>query len=1150
MFRDSATHPPIAFLSLRPSLAAKEAVCASLGKNHREGKAIRLPSGDMAEEKVNLNSLLNRAKEQEKAYCWLGAADVYRGALELLPKDNSARRGQIQEERAYALFRTTMQAENIEEFKERLSETAAQYEEAKKSYSEASSHASSPRVGRCDAMIAYLCFWQATEVTAKKKKVSEAWSLAKKAMDAFGQNEILELGKTYNELFLSSVFSLHFSDDQKVRTTILSEAIEYGEKVVGLLSDTENRDVLVKALLNLAGLLSAETTMSVISIDKRAINSQKTMEHMRRAMELSEETALVSDAFAGLVGDTLLMDVEGELQVIERQLEFVRKTRDRLAIGVTLGLLASCSIWLAGGEEDPKDVNVMLDKSLQYVEEARGQFGRIGFVTPDHDSNIWVSSPSLPWYFDGQARFETDLRRKRELYAEALKSARLESVAAEKSGYPGVVAGAHFLIGLALAGLAKTEASKEHRARLLEEAIQHRIEASRLVDLLMPSNTWDRAHFLCLVGETELELAEVTDRSETKKAYLDSSISHLRKGVDMFEFRLTVPHIAALQDATAYSGMSYHWRQYGRALRSSCELTGARETMVNSAMAFVRAAEIAGKTGLPSRVAESLWEAAQTYDGLGEHLKASEKFDEASDQYRNASDKTKTLGQFYKDLCLYLKAWSEIEKARYHHARQEPASAKEHYDRAAELHESTGKWSFLSSNYFAWAQIENAEDLSQRERCKESIDAFREASRLFKDSKSKMQAQHAKIEVNDEKQMVERLIGAADQREEFCKARIILEEARLLDKEGSLSGASEKYGLAAEMFAKIKQELAAEQDQREIELIVTLSRAWRAMAKAESGSSPELYEEAAHLFDDAKSLGLGDKARNLAMGHSRLCMALGAGARYADNGDIALHEAAVQNLESAARYYLKADLQSAAEYAKASKLLFDGYVYMNKASSEENQEKRTKLYSLAEKVLQASSSSYEKAGQRGRREQVLKLLAKVKDDRELAMSLAEVFLAPEVVSTTMAFSSPTPTNESAVGLERFEHADVQAILVVQQRDILVGENLDYEIELVNAGREAAQLTKLEEVIPRGFDMVSIPERYRREDGCINLKGRKLDALKTEVVKIVVKPTIKGRFTLKPRITYLDETGSYKSSEPKPVEVTVKEMGISGWLRGT
>ena len=31
--------------------------------------------------------------------------------------------------------------------------------------------------------------------------------------------------------------------------------------------------------------------------------------------------------------------------------------------------------------------------------------------------------------------------------------------------------------------------------------------------------------------------------------------------------------------------------------------------------------------------------------------------------------------------------------------------------------------------------------------------------------------------------------------------------------------------------------------------------------------------------------------------------------------------------------------------------------------------------------------------------------------------------------------------------------------------------------------------------------------------------------------------------------YLDETGKYKSCEPELVDVIVKELGISGWLKG-
>jgi hypothetical protein len=31
--------------------------------------------------------------------------------------------------------------------------------------------------------------------------------------------------------------------------------------------------------------------------------------------------------------------------------------------------------------------------------------------------------------------------------------------------------------------------------------------------------------------------------------------------------------------------------------------------------------------------------------------------------------------------------------------------------------------------------------------------------------------------------------------------------------------------------------------------------------------------------------------------------------------------------------------------------------------------------------------------------------------------------------------------------------------------------------------------------------------------------------------------------------YLDESGRYRSHEPEPIDITVKELGIAGWLKG-
>ena len=167
----------------------------------------------------------------------------------------------------------------------------------------------------------------------------------------------------------------------------------------------------------------------------------------------------------------------------------------------------------------------------------------------------------------------------------------------------------------------------------------------------------------------------------------------------------------------------------------------------------------------------------------------------------------------------------------------------------------------------------------------------------------------------------------------------------------------------------------------------------------------------------------------------------------------------------------------------------------------------------------------------------------------MAISLTEVLHAPTIISTTAAFTTPQPTGEEAVGSERFEHADVQANLIIPRKELKVGESLDVELEFVNAGKGSAVLTKVTEIVPKGFEVVEKPENCRIEESHINLRGKRLDPLKTKGMKLVLKPTLQGTFALKPTVLYLDENGKYKSHEPEPVTIVVKELGIKGWLKG-
>ncbi|MGA3192836.1 MAG: hypothetical protein ABSD73_10055 [Candidatus Bathyarchaeia archaeon] len=105
------------------------------------------------------------------------------------------------------------------------------------------------------------------------------------------------------------------------------------------------------------------------------------------------------------------------------------------------------------------------------------------------------------------------------------------------------------------------------------------------------------------------------------------------------------------------------------------------------------------------------------------------------------------------------------------------------------------------------------------------------------------------------------------------------------------------------------------------------------------------------------------------------------------------------------------------------------------------------------------------------------------------------------------------------------------------------------MELVNAGKRPPLLIKVNEVVPEGFELNQKPETCRVEDSFVNMKGNGLDPLKAEEVKLVLKSKVQDTFALKPTILYLDENGKYRSLEVEPVTITVRELGIKGWLKG-
>ncbi len=88
----------------------------------------------------------------------------------------------------------------------------------------------------------------------------------------------------------------------------------------------------------------------------------------------------------------------------------------------------------------------------------------------------------------------------------------------------------------------------------------------------------------------------------------------------------------------------------------------------------------------------------------------------------------------------------------------------------------------------------------------------------------------------------------------------------------------------------------------------------------------------------------------------------------------------------------------------------------------------------------------------------------------------------------------------------------------------MGEDVNFEIQIVNVGKEPVLMTKIENIIPAGFELVTKPDYCSVEGTAFTLKGKKLSPLITEEIKISLKSFIKGSVEISPRIICFDETG--------------------------
>jgi hypothetical protein len=1081
--------------------------------------------------RVRVVEILEEAKKREKSYDWAEAAKLCKRALGAAGKEDYLKKGQIYERIGYALYRTALQAESVGEFKDQMRQAVAGYEKAKRFYRKLSGQGEKPRTLCCDAKIAYVSHWLASEVPEKKRLLDDCWKTAKESLRALKEaGNAIEYGKAYNQLSMSLWFSLDYTEDSQRQENITKEAVEHGEQAIKLLSKCRDSHELARAYVRTASFLEYLGS-EFRDLDDREKNCQRARGYSRKAIELSEEVAFLEAPLGLLVLDCGGMGTDRAQKNLDKVWKYVQRTRDKFIVGNALGMLSHQTIWRRGASGDPEERARFLNRALEYAEEAKRQYSKISLVSPTLAS-LWPEAPYAE-YYSMRAYEETNLSKRGELLEKAMKAIPDLISRAEKSGVPYNIYYAHHVASKAFTNQAVIETKSKEKRRLLEGALEHCDEALRYHGRDRSFDYWNHGILQFISARTRCELAKLAKDLESEKNMLQEATADLENAL-----RLCFQHVAFREWGGIVSPLrdtlSAAQYTYGNWLKRLYDITHNREYLTKAIKAFEDSAESAQKLNLTSRMAEANWKIAQMHDALGKHLKAAENFESASENYTLAAEKVPQLSGFYSDYSSYMRAWAEIQRSRHERENENYAKSRLHYRLCSGLLRITKKWSYLSPYYFAWSLLEHGETLSRLDKPREAIKAFNEAGGNFVDSARILHETAGKLENSEERDEAVKLSNISGLRKQYCTARVLMEEAKLSNRKCARISSANKYASAAGIFKEIAPNLEREDAREELQFAAATCRAWEKLELAEERGDAPLYRKAANLFAKASEISRRKAAKLTAMGSSCFCEALEMGIKFTATSNMDFYSRAKLRLENAVDYYRRARFEKLALWIEATKKLFDAHVYVGKAEAEPEPEKRVKFYLLAEKCLELSAKSYGKAGYSGKKNEVLQSLNRARKERELAFSLSEVLSTPAVLSSATGVSMPDLTENSA-GLNGFESVNIRARVSVPEK-FVPGAKFEVKLDLANVGKTPGLLVRIDGIVPLRSEVLRAPSYCTLEGTSLNMKGKRLDPLSVESISVWVQISDMASVSLSPRVVYVDELGNFKTAMVEEVKI--------------
>ncbi len=502
---------------------------------------------------------------------------------------------------------------------------------------------------------------------------------------------------------------------------------------------------------------------------------------------------------------------------------------------------------------------------------------------------------------------------------------------------------------------------------------------------------------------------------------------------------------------------------------------------------------------------------ARLEDRLGNHM-ASAEYYEKTEKFHNESllkIEFKPLKDRVNEKIKYARAWNLIEKAKIFHKGEQHLNAKESYGKASEILANLPRFNYEANYYGAWVILEEAEEFSKQEKYSEAISSYEKTKELFDTAMMMIRVIRKNVRRSKELKKLEK---AAKVRINYCSARINLEEARILGKNGEHVAAAEKFALAATQFKDTCLLFNIKRERQELEAVFHLCRAWERMELAENFEDPLKFTEAAELFIKASEIFTESKLKFLAHGNSNFCMALKVGWEFDQSYDTEvktrLYLKVKSILRKAANSYEKGGFKNGAAWALATSTYFDAAWHLIRADKELDFNKKQEFLKIGSNYLKSAAELYGKAGYNEKERELLERLDRLSKEEEILISALNTIKKPSVshsVEGLVAPSCPVETSQSPRISEINEYTEES--ISFAEKD---GAVKKYKLEYKDMLRESPETQKKSCKV--GIAQIGLSssgdilrEFYEEKDsGLLSLREDKIEILKIKVNDMVQK----------------------------------------------